>query len=145
MCWGVDDRLVQRRSTTRHWSWSGWPRRVRSSRYTSVVPVRLKASRARWGSETGAPLIARYLGEDFARLEAPRGTGAVSLDLALPLRDRESYRLKAGLEMSPRGRMRWMDAMPIRSHGPPSPGGGSPVDYLAGNRPASRGSLRSES
>jgi hypothetical protein len=32
----------------------------------------------------GAPLIARYLGEDFARIEAPAGTGAVSLDLALP-------------------------------------------------------------
>ena len=47
----------------------------------------------------GAPLIARYLGEDFARLEAPSGTGAVSLDLVLPLRDRASYRLKAGLDI----------------------------------------------
>jgi uncharacterized protein (TIGR02099 family) len=47
----------------------------------------------------GAPLIARYLGDDFARLEAPSGTGAVSLDLALPLRNREQYRLAAGLEI----------------------------------------------
>jgi uncharacterized protein (TIGR02099 family) len=46
-----------------------------------------------------APLIARYLGEDFARLEAPSGTGAVSLDLALPLRNRELYRLTAGLDI----------------------------------------------
>jgi uncharacterized protein (TIGR02099 family) len=46
-----------------------------------------------------APLIARYLGEEFARLEAPAGTGAVSLDLALPLRNREAYRLTAGLEI----------------------------------------------
>jgi uncharacterized protein (TIGR02099 family) len=47
----------------------------------------------------GAPLIARYLGADFARLEAPAGTGAVSLDLALPLRDRAAYRLTAGLDI----------------------------------------------
>jgi uncharacterized protein (TIGR02099 family) len=47
----------------------------------------------------GAPLIARYLGEDFARLEAPGGTGAVSLDLSIPLRDRAAYRLTAGLEI----------------------------------------------
>jgi uncharacterized protein (TIGR02099 family) len=47
----------------------------------------------------GAPLIARYLGEDFARLDAPSGTGAVSLDLSLPLRNRESYRLTAGLDI----------------------------------------------
>ncbi len=47
----------------------------------------------------GAPLIARYLGEDFARLEAPSGTGAVSLDLALPLRDRAAYELTAGLDI----------------------------------------------
>ncbi len=46
-----------------------------------------------------APLIASYLGEDFARIEAPAGTGAVSLDLALPLRDRAAYRLTAGLEI----------------------------------------------
>jgi uncharacterized protein (TIGR02099 family) len=46
-----------------------------------------------------APLIARYLGQDFARLEAPSGTGAVSLDLSLPLRNREAYRLTAGLEI----------------------------------------------
>jgi uncharacterized protein (TIGR02099 family) len=47
----------------------------------------------------GAPLIARYLGEDFSRLEAPSGTAAVSLDLALPLRDRAAYRLTAGLDI----------------------------------------------
>ena len=47
----------------------------------------------------GAPLIASYLGEDFARIEAPAGTGAVSLDLALPLRDRAAYRLTAGLDI----------------------------------------------
>jgi uncharacterized protein (TIGR02099 family) len=47
----------------------------------------------------GAPLIARYLGADLARLEAPSGTGAVSLDLALPLRNRAAYRLAAGLEI----------------------------------------------
>jgi uncharacterized protein (TIGR02099 family) len=47
----------------------------------------------------GAPLIARYLGKDFARLEAPSGTGAVSLDLKVPLRDRASYRLTAGLDI----------------------------------------------
>jgi uncharacterized protein YhdP len=47
----------------------------------------------------GAPLIARYLGADFARLEAPAGTGAVSLDLALPLRNRAAYQLAAGLEI----------------------------------------------
>jgi uncharacterized protein (TIGR02099 family) len=46
-----------------------------------------------------APLISRYLGEDFVRLEAPGGTGAVSLDLALPLRDRAAYRLTAGLDI----------------------------------------------
>jgi uncharacterized protein (TIGR02099 family) len=46
-----------------------------------------------------APLIQRSLGEDFARLEAPAGTGAVRLDLALPLRDRAAYRLSAGLDI----------------------------------------------
>lgn len=44
-----------------------------------------------------APLIARYLGSEFSRLEALQGTGNVSLDLFLPLRDRESYTLTAGL------------------------------------------------
>ena len=47
----------------------------------------------------GAPLIANYLGEDFARLEAPSGTAAASVDLALPLRDRAAYRLTAGLDI----------------------------------------------
>jgi uncharacterized protein (TIGR02099 family) len=46
-----------------------------------------------------APLITRYLGAEFARLEAPAGTGAVSLDLALPLRNRSAYRLTAGLDI----------------------------------------------
>src|SRR5688572_10462369 len=46
-----------------------------------------------------APLIQRSLGEDFARLEAPAGTGAVSLDLALPLRNRAAYRLAARLDI----------------------------------------------
>jgi uncharacterized protein (TIGR02099 family) len=47
----------------------------------------------------GAPLIARYLGEDFARLEAPSGTAAVGFDLALPLRDRKAFRLTADLDI----------------------------------------------
>jgi uncharacterized protein (TIGR02099 family) len=47
----------------------------------------------------GAPLIARYLGEDFARIEAPGGTAAVSLDLTLPLRNRAAYRLAANLDI----------------------------------------------
>ena len=47
----------------------------------------------------GAPLIARYLGSDFARIEAPGGTGAVSLDLMVPLRNREAYRLAATLDI----------------------------------------------
>ncbi|HEY3518614.1 MAG TPA: DUF3971 domain-containing protein, partial [Gammaproteobacteria bacterium] len=46
-----------------------------------------------------APLISRYLGEDFARLEAPSGTAATSVDLALPLRARDSYRLTADLDI----------------------------------------------
>lgn len=48
----------------------------------------------------GAPLISRYLGAEFARLEAPQGTGAVSLDLFLPLRDRDSYTLTADLDIT---------------------------------------------
>jgi uncharacterized protein (TIGR02099 family) len=47
----------------------------------------------------GAPLIANYLGEDFARLQAPSGSAAVGVDLALPLRERESYVLTAGLDI----------------------------------------------
>ncbi|HXS80537.1 MAG TPA: YhdP family protein, partial [Gammaproteobacteria bacterium] len=47
----------------------------------------------------GAPLIANYLGEDFARLEAPSGTGAVAFDLAMPLREREAFRLTASLDI----------------------------------------------
>jgi uncharacterized protein (TIGR02099 family) len=44
-----------------------------------------------------APLIARHLGPDFARLEAANGTGEVSVDLSLPLRDRAKYDLQASL------------------------------------------------
>jgi uncharacterized protein (TIGR02099 family) len=51
------------------------------------------------GFLNGAPLIARYLGEDFARISAPAGTGAIDLDLALPLRNRAAYRLIAGLDI----------------------------------------------
>ncbi len=47
----------------------------------------------------GAPLISRYLGEDFARLEAPSGTAAVKTDLNLPLKDRDAYRLTANLDI----------------------------------------------
>jgi uncharacterized protein (TIGR02099 family) len=47
-----------------------------------------------------APLIARYLGEDFAQLEALAGTAAVDLDLFLPLRQREDFRLTAGLDIA---------------------------------------------
>jgi uncharacterized protein (TIGR02099 family) len=46
-----------------------------------------------------APLIARHLGEDFTRLEAPAGTGEVALDLLLPLRDRQRYGLTAALNV----------------------------------------------
>jgi len=46
-----------------------------------------------------APLIAGYLGEDFGRLESPSGTGAVSVDLLVPLRNREAYQLTAGLSI----------------------------------------------
>ncbi len=46
-----------------------------------------------------APLIASFLGQDFARLEAPSGTGAVNVDLVLPLRDKEAFQLKAGLDI----------------------------------------------
>jgi uncharacterized protein (TIGR02099 family) len=45
------------------------------------------------------PLIARSLGPDFARLEAPRGTGAVSADLRLPLRNRDQYVIDGSLDM----------------------------------------------
>jgi len=44
-----------------------------------------------------APLIERHLGGDFARLEAPNGTGEISVALSLPLRDRASYDLTASL------------------------------------------------
>jgi uncharacterized protein (TIGR02099 family) len=46
-----------------------------------------------------APLISDYLGEDFARLEAPSGTAATKVDLALPLRNREAFELTAGLDI----------------------------------------------
>jgi uncharacterized protein (TIGR02099 family) len=47
----------------------------------------------------GSPLIARHLGEDFARLEAPAGSAEVTLDLLLPVRARQEYRLTAGLKL----------------------------------------------
>jgi uncharacterized protein (TIGR02099 family) len=47
-----------------------------------------------------APLVARSLGEDFARLEASAGNGSVALDLLLPLRRREDYRLTAALDIA---------------------------------------------
>jgi uncharacterized protein (TIGR02099 family) len=47
----------------------------------------------------GAPLIAGYLGEDFSRLEALGGASAVGLDLYLPLREREAYRVSATLDI----------------------------------------------
>jgi len=48
----------------------------------------------------GAPLIARHLGEDFVRLEALAGSADVTLDLTLPLRTREQYRLTAGVALA---------------------------------------------
>jgi uncharacterized protein (TIGR02099 family) len=48
----------------------------------------------------GAPLVARHLGEDFARLEARAGSADVELDLTLPLRARERYLLTAELSLS---------------------------------------------
>ncbi len=48
----------------------------------------------------GAPLIARHLGEDFSRLEALAGSADVTLDLKLPLRARQQYRLTAGLAIA---------------------------------------------
>jgi uncharacterized protein (TIGR02099 family) len=46
-----------------------------------------------------APLIARSLGPDFARLEAPRGDGVVSVDLRLPLKNRNRYDIDGSLDM----------------------------------------------
>ena len=46
-----------------------------------------------------APLIARHLGPDLARLEAQGGIGNVTLDLGLPLLDRSAYSLNAALEV----------------------------------------------
>lgn len=48
----------------------------------------------------GAPLIAHHLGPGYERLTAPGGTGAVTLDLALPLLDMPAYRLEAGLDIA---------------------------------------------
>ena len=47
----------------------------------------------------GAPLISRYLGSEFVRLEALGGTGKLGLDLFVPLRNREAYQLTAGLDI----------------------------------------------
>ena len=46
-----------------------------------------------------SPTIARHLGPDFARLQAPGGTGKVSLDLSLPLMDRASFGLIGRLDI----------------------------------------------
>ncbi|HLF09997.1 MAG TPA: DUF3971 domain-containing protein, partial [Gammaproteobacteria bacterium] len=46
-----------------------------------------------------APLIAAHLGPDFARLQAPFGTGEVSVDLSLPLRNRPAYSLSGSLDI----------------------------------------------
>ena len=46
-----------------------------------------------------SPTIARHLGPDFARLQAPGGTGEISLDLRLPLMDRASFELGGRLDM----------------------------------------------
>jgi uncharacterized protein (TIGR02099 family) len=48
----------------------------------------------------GSPLIARHLGEDFSRLEALAGSADVTLDLMLPVRARQQYRLAAGLKLA---------------------------------------------
>ena len=48
----------------------------------------------------GSPLIAESLGPAFARLEAPKGMADVSVDLKLPLLDREKYDLKGALKIS---------------------------------------------
>ncbi len=47
-----------------------------------------------------APLIVQSLGPSFARLEAPKGTADVSVDLKLPLLDRAKYDLKGSLKIS---------------------------------------------
>jgi uncharacterized protein (TIGR02099 family) len=47
-----------------------------------------------------APLIARHLGPDFDRVEAPNGTGEVHVNMSLPLKDRAAYDLKAALDMT---------------------------------------------
>jgi uncharacterized protein (TIGR02099 family) len=46
-----------------------------------------------------APLIARSLGPDFTKLEAGSGSGAVNVDLRLPLRDRGAYAVDGTLDM----------------------------------------------
>jgi len=46
-----------------------------------------------------APLIARHLGPDLARLEAQGGIGKVAFDLGVPLLDRPAYTLSATLEV----------------------------------------------
>ena len=46
-----------------------------------------------------APLISNYMGDRFKRLQALAGTGDVSFDLKLPLRNMKAYRLTAGLKV----------------------------------------------
>ena len=48
----------------------------------------------------GSPMIAQSLGPAFTRIEGPKGTADVSLDLKLPLLDRAKYDLKGALKIS---------------------------------------------
>ena len=50
-----------------------------------------------------APLISNYLGERFKRLQALAGTGDVTFDLKLPLRNLKAYKLSAGLKVKDGG------------------------------------------
>ncbi|MEO8463840.1 MAG: YhdP family protein [Gammaproteobacteria bacterium] len=50
-----------------------------------------------------APLISNYLGDRFKRLQALAGTGDVSFDLKLPLRNLKAYQLTAALKVKDGG------------------------------------------
>lgn len=47
----------------------------------------------------GAPLIARYLGPDLARISAPFGTGEAGIDLRLPIKRLGEFELTGTLDM----------------------------------------------
>src|SRR4029079_5467244 len=53
-----------------------------------------------FGYLDSSPLIAQSLGPAFARLEGPKGTADVNVDLKLPLLDRTKYDLKGALKIS---------------------------------------------